>query len=416
MKWKRVLAVAGLILALGATDRGLRAQEQPQDPPQEPSGEAAAQPVESGEQKTPFWGSKFALYLEAGLGSGSVESLNSSIETSSAARSQNAFDLEDMKSGYVALGWKLPIDRGSFRVVFTGFSEDSYRFTGIGSKRALKGTAVLPGTNLPWWQVTAQDGVITSTLVPPSFVDANGNRQVDDGEIRYFPATPDRVLVGSVPSNALNRVQTWDLLFLRDFGGRTVSARYTCGLRHLVYEGNVPAAAWLSVSGGSRPEGGFTDGATLRLLGMNQQTTGFGPTGSLELQYHLFRDRVVLFGESRFAFLVQDMTVDTGNFFTIISPQGSTPPIQLPAVARLEQSVSKSTWNFGGQFGVRVRVVPGLQLQVTYDRMSYQDTVLLPYSITIPATEGEISFGSVALYQTQDLELDSIRLTAGFQF
>jgi hypothetical protein len=396
MTWKRVLAVTGIILALGAAEGGLRAQEQP--------------PTE--EEKTGFWGDKFALYLEAGLGSGSAEELNSSLVTTSSLNSTNTFELEDMALGSIAVGWKLPADRGSFRIAFNGFAENSYRFEGTGYARYLKNAEAQPQEALPWWHVNIHDGASTTSLIPPTFVDSNGNLLVDPGEIQYFPDAPDLVVTDTVPENTQNRMQTWDFLFLRNFGGKTVSGEYTCGIRYLVYEGNVPAAAWLTVGDPPVPEGGYTDGTTLRFLAMSQETTGIGPTGSLEVQVHLWRNRIVFYGQARFAFLLQDTHVDSGNFFTTVTDG----QVQIPASARLDQTVSKSTWNFGGQVGVRANLLPGFHIDLAYNRTSYQDTVLLPYSITIPANPQELFFGTVALYQTQDLELGSVLLTAGFQF
>ena len=318
MTWKRACAVSVLVLAIGATRVGVRAQDTPPEQPTPPEGQAPAPPPPAVEEPPhpSFWGDHFALYIEAGGGTGSVDALDSSIETSTALQAINAMDISSTKSGRVAVGWKLPVDHGSFRVVFTGHTEDSYEFTATGKNRAIFGNAAQPASPQPWWNVSVRGGTLISTLTPPTWVDADSDGFVDQDEIQFTPGSGPTPGVRTVPKNAQNRIQTWDFLFLRDFGGKAWSGDYSCGIRYLIYDGNVPASAWLNTSD-TNPAGGFTDGTNLRLLSLNQNTTGIGPTGSLGLQWHLFRNRIVFFGGARFAFLLQNMQVETGNFFTL---------------------------------------------------------------------------------------------------
>lgn len=420
MTWKRGFAISILVLAFGSARVGVLAQDTPPEPPT-PTPETETPPpapaTTSDESTKPsFWGDHLALYIEGGGGMGSADRLDSSVETEAAHQATSGTDLTDVLSARVAVGWKLPLDRGSFRIVLTANSEDSYDFHGVGLNRAVVGTSVQPSGLQPWWDVSISNGTLTSTQTPPTWTDADGDNFPDQDEIRYVPGSSPPSAIRTVPDNAQNRVQSWDFLFLRDFGGKTWSGNYSCGIRHLVYDGNIPAAAWLNVSDASNAAGGFTDGTNLRLLALNQETTGTGPTGSLGLQWHLFRNRLVFFAEARFAFLLQDMEVDSGNFFTAVTLDREQPQFTQTIPARLNQKVSKSTWNFGGAFGARFRVVDAFHVDLTMDRTAYQDSVLLPFAITIPSNAQQAPFGTVALYRTQDLIVDSIRVTLGFQF
>src|SRR6185295_10001339 len=107
---------------------------------------------------------------------------------------------------------------------------------------------------------------------------------------------------------------------------------------------------------------------------------GIGPVGSLGLQYRLFRQRLTLYGTIRFAFMLQDLHADSGNFFTLVIDG----PTQFSTPARLEKSLSKSSWHFGGDLGARFRIIDGFSVMLAFNRTSYQDVVLLPFSITIP--------------------------------
>ncbi len=447
MTWKRGFAISFLVLAVGSARLGVFAQDTPPEtqpetpeseapatpppppppavpeapatPPPEaepPATEPPAPPATEESSKPGFWGDHFALYIEGGGGTGSVETIDSSIETSSSRQSLSQMDVTDAVNARVAVGWRLPLDRGSFRVVFTGHSEDNYEFNGVGLNRAISGSTIQPAANQPWWNVSVNNGTLTSVMTPPTWVDADGDDFPDQEEIQSIPGSGPPPGVTAVPDNAQNRLQTWDFLFVRDFGGKTWSGDYSCGIRHLVYDGNVPASAWLTTSDTTNPAGGFTDGKNLRLLSFNQETTGTGPTGSLGLQWHLFRNRLTFFAGARFAFLLQDMKTDSGNFFTLVTVTSTDPDTTRTVPARLAQSVSKSTWNFGGGFGARFNVVEGFHVELAFDRTAYQDTVLLPFSITIPSSAEQAPFGTVALYQTQDLDVDSVRLALGFQF
>lgn len=418
MRWKRFLVTAGLIGAATAAP-GLLAQEQPKPADSAASPEAtkeqpAEQPMETA--KPSFWGDRFALFLEVAGGSATSEQVETSISTLASAVTQTDLELDDML-GVLAVGWRLPADRGAFLLAFTGLTETSYTLESSGLRRSVvvptTGNQITSTELFSWWNVTVTDGLNTSTRTPALWQDAPPlNSQIDPGEVTQ---NPDLVVQTGVPDNAQNRLQTWDVLYERGFGGRVWSGRWTAGLRHLVYEGNVPATAWLSTAP-SFPGDHFTDGASLPLLVFNEDTSGWGPTGSLAVEYHLFKRRLTLYGESRFAFLLQTLNTDSGVFYTIVRLSSGGVDILATAPAQLANSVTKSAWNFGGEIGARFRVLDGFGINVAFNRTAYQDIVLLPFSMTIPANQAEIPQGTVGLFHTKDLRFDSLRAGLTFQF
>lgn len=426
MMWKRFVAVSGLTWAFAATGPAWTAEE-PTKPPEEPAPPQATQTEEP--KKPGFWGDRLALYLEVEGGSATPEDVNPSLITTVTDVTDTTLAIDDATFGRLVAGWMLPQDRGSFRLVLTGYKENAYTLHAAGLRTDLQAAppvGFLVGL-VPWWTLDINDGHLVGRLNPPLWSpadDANGNGRADREEVHFNPFNPCNKNPGDpncrpeqletdaiVPDNAQNRLQTLDLLYQRDFGGRAWSARWTAGLRRLVYQGNIPATAWLLTSPSS-PGVGFTDGTTLRVLSFNQDTTGIGPTGSLELQRHLFRRRLTLFGEARFAFLLQSLESDTGQFFTLVRRES----IEIVAPARLETTVDKSAWQFGVELGARVRLAEGLHAEVAYNRTSYQDVLLLPFSITIPTSSQEVVQGTVGLYSTRDLLFDSFHLGIGYQF
>jgi len=411
----RWLVLAVLILALALPALPASAQEEPKEavPPSEPPAAPAAteKPAETEKKKEGpgFWGDRLALYLAAGGGVGSAEPLDTSIKTSSDQSARGTLDM-DLFVADVAIGWKLPKERGSFRIEFTGFAEDQSSFQGYGDKSAVvtSGTGS-PDQHLQWWDVRVEDGTLTSILNPPQWVDANADGEVDSSEITY--STNPATQTAPAPEDFENRLQTYDFLFYRKFGGRVWSAEYSAGLRYLLYEGNLPAAAWLSVSSGT-PEAGFTDGITLPLLYLREKTSGFGPTGSLELDWNLFKQRLVFFGLARFAFLFEDLEVDSGEFSTLVGTQTNV----FLAPARIQHSTSHGAWNIGARLGARFRIVDGFRVEAFVERTAYHDVAIVPNEIQVPNRPQQIPRGTSSLYTTQDLEIDSARLVLSFQF
>jgi hypothetical protein len=273
--------------------------------------------------------SKFAIYVEAAGGSASATSLNSSINTTSNDFSNAALNLDSNYFGRAVVGWQLtPKELGRFLLRFEGYREDSYEFDAQGFQDTAEGAGDGEVDPVVWWTIHAERGGTKSVLTTPIY------DRVNDEVI--YADDPDLVINGPAPDDLQNRLQTYDLIYERRFGGRRTRALWTAGLRYYQYDGNVPAGAWFSTN---FPGVGFTDGTLLRLLNLNQSGSGAGPVFSIELQHGFWRDRLVVFGEARTAFVLQDIQMDSGDFFTITRFSGD--PF-LTAPARLNESTSKS--------------------------------------------------------------------------
>jgi hypothetical protein len=355
------------------------------------------------------------MYVEVAAGNSTIDEINSSVATGVESLTQSRLELDDQDFGRAVVGWMLPVGRGSFLIAFEGHKENSYSFRSSALQNTLAGaTQDTPTAPIPWWFLSIENGQLNSARTPPVWDiftdDANGNGRPDPGEVRFLPA--DLVLSREVPDNLLNRVQTIDLLFQREFGGRRISGRWDVGPRYFVYKGNIPIAAWLSVGAG--PGEGFTDGFQNRVLTFEEEATGIGPTFSLEIQFHFFRKRLTLYGMGRGAFLITSLTTDSGVFYALL--RDPTSETLFPAEARLKHEVDKSTWNLGAELGVRVRILEGFHFHAAYSVMAYQDAVLLPNTFSIPENVQQVDQGTVALYNTQDLTFTTVRAGLSFQF
>jgi hypothetical protein len=338
---------------------------------------------------------RFALYIEAAGGSASANNLNSSIETTSNDVSLATLSLEENYFGRAVVGWQLnPKERGRFLFRFEGYREDSYLFDAEG-KQATDSTGNWDGGPLVWWTVHAESGKTTSVRTTPICCDSEGEAFYDEDLI------PNLQIDGPAPDNLQNRLQTYDVLFERRFGGRKTRALWTAGLRYYEYDGYVPAGAWLNLVGAGV---GYTDGGILRLLNLQQTASGVGPVFSIELQHGFWRDRLVIFGEARAAFVLQTLKVDSGNFFALVREGSSGSFVTTPA--RLDETTSKSSWQPGLELGLSIKLVEDLNLYVSYLVNSYQDVVVLPYNITIPDNPNQSFQGVSAVYNTHDLRYE----------
>lgn len=412
MNWKRVVGWTFLTAGLALTPAAVRAQD-----PAEP-GDA---PPAASETKPSFWGDKNALYVEIAGGSASADDLVTSLRSSATKYTDTTLTLDGIKMGRVSVGWKLPFERGWFLATFNGFKEDGYDLVSTGRHRSVinttgGGSSILrPDGFAPvWWTVRGTDGSLVSERTVPTWDqavdDANGNGTPEVDEIVYSP-TPAISIERGAPDDLFNRFQTIDLTYQRDFGGRTIEGRWSTGARYFVYEGNLPATAWLLPT--DRAEG-FTDGLALPILAFSQKSSGIGPTGSIGVQFHFFRERLTFYAEGRTAFIVQSLESDSGPFVTLV---------QIPELnefrlisARLTQDDTKSVWQVGGEIGGRVRILEGLFVHVAVSRQAYQDSVLLPTDITVPDNLGAADDGTTALYSTQDIVIDTARAGLSFQF
>lgn len=403
---------AALVLSLST---GIRAQEEP--PPAEgetpPPAEESSEARESWFKRT--FGDKFALYVEFAASSSEFEDLDLSVATTGDLVSRNRFTIDDAFGGTGTIGWRLPNDRGRYLVTFEGFKEEGFDFEGLGFFRFIPlDPNANPTQPLLWWTVRMNDsGRLDSSRTPPIWsaaTDTNGNGRADVDEVTYGGS--DLTFSTSTPRNFRNRTQTWDLYYSREWGGRRVRGAWTVGGRYFLYEGTMPVAAWLG-DGGTSAGSQYTDGEVIRLIPMTQDTTGWGPRGSGEVQYHFARGRMTVFARATAALLFQTMRVDSGDFSTFVRDQATG---TLLAPARLSLDLDKTVWHLIGEAGAKIRLVPGGFLVVSYSYRGYLDMILTPTQIAIPATSVQINQGTIGLYTSRDLRVRSVSAGFSYQF
>jgi len=384
----------------------------------------------------------FALYLFTGVGAGEADAFNSSIQTTTNRISTNALELDEVEVGRFVIGWKLPNQKGDFRIRWDGYAEKSYTFNASGQQAILGLDATAPIETfsynnpatfpLKWWDVQITDGMLDSWRNPPVWwddLDANGNTLPDPDEIVYDlpgdfvvpnPTTNEYDIFSSYPTafsmptddDLGNQYINIDLLYGREWGGRRYNGRWWTGLRYYEYKGNMLAAAWLQSSGVGR---GYTDGLFLPLLNFHQESKAVGPTGALELNLNYFQRKLVLFGGVQAALMIANLEMDTGEFFTFVQA-GSDSNALLSVPARLHTDRDKSVWHSRAEVGIRINLTSGVRIEAAYQINGYLDTILLPKAIQIPASTTQIRNGVSAIYSTQDIVLDTFRAGIGFQF
>lgn len=425
MRLQALFATAGCVVTLAAVAPAVLAQEAPPPPPPAPPTEQQVAAPEAPKPKKPF---KFGLFLEAGLGISSADALNSSLQTSSDSNAKSSVELTELEQARAAVGWRLANDKGAFRILFQGFKEKDYEYNSLGLQGQLPagqgGQNPRFQTNLEWWRQDIVDGELTSTRLFPTWqpcsdydnpVPCDGNdtdkdRVVDPGEVVY-DANLAITLNRDVADTLQNRTQTVDLSYGREFGGRKLFfGQWWGGFRYFAYDGNMLSSAWLNTASAGE---GFTDGSLVRLINFSQETTGFGPSGSIEFGWSFFNRHFTPFVSGQAAFMVLDIQADSGEFFTLVS----TGEITLPIPARLEETRSKSSWQNQFELGVRLAFLrETLKIELGYGVTTYLDAVLLPTAIQIPETLVEAGQGSSAVYTTQDLSFTGWRVMTSFQF
>jgi hypothetical protein len=430
MHGKRLIALSVLIGALVLVASAARAEEPPA-PSGQPTGEpqAPSPNVEAARKDQPksgsFW-DKFHLYVAAAYGTGSgAKDITPSVRTSVIFTSSSTLSIEDTNYASVAIGWQLPAEQGSFIGRYQGHMENSYSFVSGGYYSA----AVPPGGGTPtignypirWWTLNMRDGLLFSALTTPTWRARDGDQYNDDvngdgvpqpWEVHYgqMPGT-DFSNMRTVPSNLNNRVETYDGFYQRGFGGRKVNALWTAGLRFYTYSGNVPATVWLN---GDIAGFGFTDGVGFKTLTFAQDASGWGPLGSMECRGHILRNRLTFYGQATVAFVLQSVSLDSGNFYSLVRDKET--PSMVPVSHHLSQTWDKSSWQVKGEIGMRVQIVRGFFGEIAYSQTSYQDCILLPTQTSLPTTVGQISQGVAAVYKTQDLLLQTMHLGFSYQF
>jgi len=404
MSGKRWLAVGVLAAGLGVSSHVARAEDAA--PKKE---DAPAEPKEAPKKKDPFFGNRFAMYLETRGGPASIDAFENPISSGVQQSSDNVIHFNGNKSGQFTIGWTLPRGRGQYLLSYNGIGDGDYELDATGIQQ----TFLL---DLPWWQVTVRNGQLRATQTPPvwnlAIDDANGNAIADPNEVRYPTTTID--VSGTVPKDLGNRIETWDLAYRREFGGVRIHARWQAGLRYFNYDGAIVTPLWLTGAVGT-PGFGYSDGVINNLMLLQQSTSGYGPMGSGEVQFNFFRQRLTLYGELKAAFLVQSLSTDSGAFTYIATdPVGDGLPF--PGSGHIHRDVDKTAWNIGAEIGVRVRLLQGFNLILDWNRTGYLDTVLVPYSISIPANASEAPLGTTARFVSRDFDVSTINLGLSFQF
>jgi hypothetical protein len=444
--WKGFVVVWGVLVLLAAWGPPATAQEEPAVPeetpapaeepavpeetpaPAEEPAEAAEPQDEEEQKKMPF-----GLYVEVAGGTGSSDELVTSIFADELNAGIGEVTLDEQTYGRAAIGWKLPHQKGDFRLVYQGVREEEYEYRSQGVLSIVRPTgggeetiAIDADSPLvPWWFVQIDDGNLSAVRFVPMWEESfNENPVVDPpqpaqpdyspacvplpdgmlkcGEVRYDPSSPDRVITGTVPDDLQNRIGTYDILYGREFGGRRYSSRWWAGLRYFEYEGQLLAGAWLNLDS---PGDFYTDGSFLNLLYITQQTDGIGPVGSWEAQFNFFDKGVQFFIRGEAAFTFNSMEMDSGPFFQVLdAEQGAL------LADRMSKSLDKSTWQDRGEIGARVILKNGLQFELGYSITGYLDFVLMPDLLQIGVTN------DAPQTNTQDIIMESAHFGIGFQF
>jgi hypothetical protein len=413
MSWKRWLTVGVLVAGIGARSQPVRAE----DPA--PKKDDAAVPAEAPKKKEPFFGTTFAMYLETRGGPASIDQISNPLTTGEQSSSASEIDFNGSKVGQFTAGWTLPRGRGQYLLTYTGVADGDYELNATGSQKSYD---VVTGQSshvidfaVPWWHVTVRDGQLTTTKTPPvwdaTLDDANANSLPDRDEFR-FPTPPEFTGTASIPKDLGNSIQTWDLLYRREFGGIKIRSRWTAGVRYLSYKGAIVTPYWLNSQ--ASPAGfGYSDGIQNAFIVMQQSTTGVGPVGSGEVQFNFFRQRLTLYVLVQAAFLLEKLDTDSGAFtYLALDPGGPF----FPGSGRIQSSFSKSAWNVTGEAGVRVKLLEGFHLIVSWNRTGYLDAMVVPNSLSVPAKPDQIALGTTARFITRDFDVTSVNLGLSFQF
>ncbi|MCP3981662.1 MAG: hypothetical protein GY716_20370 [bacterium] len=422
MKLKGISAVLCLLSLLFGSSFAFAQEETDEEPAAAPDSTQ-----EDGEKKKKKW----ALYAMTGGGSVTADEINTSIDTSGSGFSNNLLDLEDQFHMRAGVGWQLADGKGDIRLIFNGYKEDGYVFDAVGLLAEIPGVPPQKVADpMPWFNIHAETGhfrlerttphwapaIFDESQDPPVLIDP-GNDTNLDGQAQVNELDPlltvvDLTIERSINDDLQNRAQTYDVVYGRTWGKRRFSGRWWGGVRYFEYAGNLPAAAWVGTSGGT-PGTGYTDGTALRLLTLRQDTTGFGPTGTLEANWGFFDQRLSLYLQGQAAFMLLDLELDTGAFVTTVEDTNGT---VVPVQGRLIDHRNKSAWQDRFEAGARLTLKSGVEIEVGYSITGFLDALLIPTSIRVPQVPNEASAGTSALFNTRDYILDGFHATVGYQF
>jgi hypothetical protein len=427
-RWGLLLVLPGLWAATLAQEPPVPAEE-PAVPaeesavPEEPA--ALAEPPD--EEQAGKNGKKmpFGLWVGVAYGSGEIDDIEADIYADNLNFADSVLKIDDALYGRAAIGWKLPHGKGDFRLIFQGVKEEEYEFSSVGNTNRTPEGISLGATTpyLPWWFVTVDDGDLHSVRLVPMW-DSNSDEMYGNGdgvadwgpctaqpdgirrcgEIFYDTNSPDREVTGTLNDDLQNRINTYDIIYGREFGGRRYSSRWWGGLRYFEYDGQVLGGAWLKLGGSAAGEH-FTDGSWLRLLRITQEASGFGPIGSWEADFNFYDRGLQLFIRGEAAFTFNSLEMDSGPFFHVLNEQeGST------LNDRMAKSQDKSSWQNKLEIGSRVNLKNGLQFEVAYSIAGYLDVILLPDLLLV-----DVSNENTQTF-TQDILYESVHFGASYQF
>jgi len=201
MSAKRWLAIGVLAAGLAVSTEAARAEEATPKKEDEP----APAPKEAAKKKDPFFGDRFAMYLETRGGPASIDAIDNPVTSGVQSSSDSEIRYNGTKAGQFTVGWTLPRGRGQYLLSYNAMADGDYELDATGSQlsyQAVNGqSSVGVSFPLPWWHVTIRNGVLNTTQTPPvwdsQLDDANGNALPDFNEIRY-PAPPTVNVTASV--------------------------------------------------------------------------------------------------------------------------------------------------------------------------------------------------------------------------
>jgi hypothetical protein len=232
-------------------------------------------------------------------------------------------------------------------------------------------------------------------------IDCNGVPEAV--EVRYDFENPDLQVVTAVPEDMQNQIQTLDMLYGREFGGRRYSSAWFAGFRYFAYEGHLPATAWLVYENFSPAGSGFTSGDFFPLLILHQESTGWGPTGTWEVDFNFKERGLQLFLLGQIAFTFNSLEVDSGPYAQVLAND-------VVAADRMIKSLDKSQWQNSFEVGGRVNFKNGLSIEAGYGIHGYLDILLTPDLL-------QIGIENVNPQSTtQDYVFDAFYAGASFQF
>lgn len=358
------------------------------------------------------------MYLETRGGAADIDTLKNPVSTGSQSNSQSELDFDGSKTGQFTIGWTLPRGRGQYLLTYNGVADGDFELNASGTQQAYVavGGSVSIDFLAPWWNLAINDGLLRIQKTPPvwseALDDANGDGFPDPNELRFPATTVD--LQAAAPKDLGNRVQTWDLLYRREFGGMKIHSRWSAGLRYLDYQGAIPTPSWLTgipLGNGA----GYSDGIQNPFLVMQQSTTGFGPVGSGEIDFTFFRQRLTLYGLLQAAYLMETLEADSGTFMYLAPNPGTTDEI-FPGPGRIHDDVHKSTWNTTVEIGARVKILEGFHFIADWNTTGYLDTILVPVDLSIPTNAFQVPLGTTATFVSRDFIVTSINVGLSFQF